>query len=951
MLRVVIRRLTGNRWKAISLLAGLVLAVAIAFCIPVYANGILQRVFQKNMAESQLKTGIMPGYLTFEYQMSSRTKDSAAMVSTVENLFASKEHIDLPVLTGGRIYRFEMFDRVIDPRTKRYERLVFNYVENLEEHVNVTVGRMYDPNRDDGVLEVVANKKFLVRSKVVMNEITEFDSMFPDEEGIKIMVVGMVEPKDNHDPFWHMNLDTSLGTIYCGKEYFERRIAAEPPFSRHFTVSFWYRAYDYMAIDTDNVDLLIEGISSQRRAILNATGTDKITFSGESVLAEFQTLRRQVMVNLYMLVVPIFIILGYYVIMVANLKLQSEQSEIALLKSRGAGRRHIIRLYGIESLLLAGTALLAGPPLGLVIVRMIGASNGFLTFVNRTALPLVVKPVAVIMAISAALLFVVIMMLPAVLGIGGNILDTKRKKNRLKRPFWQRYFLDFLFLGLAAYSFYSMEMTRRLAQATGLAATTQNTDFLLYGASTLFALGAGMLFLRIYPYIVWAIFAVGRQIWPAGIYASLNRIARNRDYSGVMLFLILTLSVGLFSADAAHSINTHIENNVYYSVGADAQYMPRWKHYDYNGKEVFGRLDETGGKVIMEDEGVVIQSVQVRFYELFPEALIKLPEVESAARVYSQSSVNVRLGSYIDRDNFFMAIDPYEFGKTISPVWDQNAYHINEYLNSMMSYPEGVIVSRGLMDAMRLKIGDEINIATMPGILKGKVIAVVDSWPGYSSFTVNSKGKVIPQDLVVANMGALFAENPVRPYHFWIRKADGVSDIELYEALKNSDFGLTSISSAADRMIGEKNDPVLQGTNGMLSVAFLVSVAICAMGFMIYWIISIKSRTLQFGISRALGMRKGGILSMLVAEQLLVSGMATVAGVFIGKLGSLFFVPLLALQYSLPDQTVAFRMLSSSKDLLTVLAIMVGMLLVCFTILSVMAIHLKIDRAVKLGEE
>ena len=88
------------------------------------------------------------------------------------------------------------------------------------------------------------------------------------------------------------------------------------------------------AIDTDNVDLLIEGISSQRRAILNATGTDKITFSGESALAEFQTLRRQVSGEPVYAGGSDFIILGYYVIMVANLKPRANET---LFESRGAG--------------------------------------------------------------------------------------------------------------------------------------------------------------------------------------------------------------------------------------------------------------------------------------------------------------------------------------------------------------------------------------------------------------------------------------------------------------------------------------------------------------------------------------------------------------------------------------------------------------------------------------
>ena len=44
----------------------------------------------------------------------------------------------------------------------------------------------------------------------------------------------------------------------------------------------------------------------------------------------------------------------------------------------------------------------------------------------------------------------------------------------------------------------------------------------------------------------------------------------------------------------------------------------------------------------------------------------------------------------------------------------------------------------------------------------------------------------------------------------------------------------------------QKNDPVLQGTNGILTVGFIVVLLLCTVGFLIYWILSIQSRALLF---------------------------------------------------------------------------------------------------------
>jgi putative ABC transport system permease protein len=120
---------------------------------------------------------------------------------------------------------------------------------------------------------------------------------------------------------------------------------------------------------------------------------------------------------------------------------------------------------------------------------------------------------------------------------------------------------------------------------------------------------------------------------------------------------------------------------------------------------------------------------------------------------------------------------------------------------------------------------------------------------------------------------------------------------------------------------------------------------------MIYWIISIKSRTLQFGISRALGVTKTGIMLMLITEQILISGMAVAVGFILGKIGSYLFVPLLGLNYVSADDVVPFVVRALRSDVYQILGVMGGMLLVCFAIISGIVIRQKIDRAVKLGEE
>ena len=64
---------------------------------------------------------------------------------------------------------------------------------------------------------------------------------------------------------------------------------------------------------------------------------------------------------------------------------------------------------------------------------------------------------------------------------------------------------------------------------------------------------------------------------------------------------------------------------------------------------------------------------------------------------------------------------------------------------------------------------------------------------------------------------------------------------------------------------------------------------LCITGFLIYWILSIQSRTLQFGIFRAMGMSMGEILTMLVNEQLFITGVSIAAGPFLIPFAEIIF--------------------------------------------------------------
>ena len=144
---------------------------------------------------------------------------------------------------------------------------------------------------------------------------------------------------------------------------------------------------------------------------------------------------------------------------------------------------------------------------------------------------------------------------------------------------------------------------------------------------------------------------------------------------------------------------------------------------------------------------------------------------------------------------------------------------------------------------------------------------------------------------------------------------------------------------------------MLQGMNGALTLGFIIIMIMCIIGFLIYWILSIKSRTLQFGILRAMGMKFREIIAMIIYEQLLVSGVAIFTAMFIGGFTSDLFVPLFQSIFDASSSVPEFVVLPDRGDYIKLYIVIGAMLLTGFIILGRLIRKIKISQALKLGED
>ena len=113
----------------------------------------------------------------------------------------------------------------------------------------------------------------------------------------------------------------------------------------------------------------------------------RVEISFASTLTEFKKQSLQLQTLLFTLAAPMLAMVFFFIAMNARQSLDKQRSDIAVLRSRGAGTRQIIWIYLLEGLLLGGIALGSGPFIGWFMAKSIGSANGFLSFVNRQVDP------------------------------------------------------------------------------------------------------------------------------------------------------------------------------------------------------------------------------------------------------------------------------------------------------------------------------------------------------------------------------------------------------------------------------------------------------------------------------------------------------------------------------------------------------------------------------------
>ncbi|MBQ7915729.1 MAG: FtsX-like permease family protein [Firmicutes bacterium] len=940
MFNFIFQKILNKKWMVISLLIGNLLMVAVAAANPMYSQAVLQRTLVQEMSDYLTTKNKYPGTIIVRnnYSPFSKEKSLEGLQATEDMLGEMVDELGVTVLEEVRhLYRNNVRAvhevKVEDGKNEMMAEIT-SY-SNFEDHIQITHGRMYSDEIKDHVIEVVVNERTLVENNLILDEVLELAEL-PDANGVpyKVKIVGIFEHKTDQDPYWVSSPSYWKEDFVIAENIF-REILYNPANTEMGFTAEWHTVMDYTAMRADKVEQMLE-IVEKYEIISNDMKVVHMGTYFQETLEAFVPVAQKLNTTILVLQVPIFVLLAAFIFMVSRQMLEIEQNEISVFKSRGAAKNQIIYIYLLQSLIIAGVGILGGIPLGVLICKILGASNAFLEFVQRTALPVEVGPMAWILALGAALFSVGTMVLPVLRFADVNIVDHKRRKNRAaKRPWWQLVFLDVVLLGAGLYGLYSFKGQEEfLAQQVLEGASL---DPMLYFSSSIFMLGAGLLILRLLPWLIKLVFVIGKKWWPPAIYASFLRIQRSNNNQGfLVVFLILTVAMGIFNTQTARTINANGEEKIRYVTGADVVLREKWGNNEQQVAE-----DTTG-------------TLELSYVEPDFGKYQQMEGVKSATKVQVETKVSVSVEKGKINNATVMGINTKEFGETAWFKESLMSVHWYKYLNIISQNANAILVSSNFKEIYGYKVGDALTYTNNAGdSTRGIIYGFVDYWPSYSPVTISrgSDGVIKETDnfLIVAHLSQLQAAWGIRPYQVWM-DVEGSTQF-LYDYAQETGTKFTVFKDTAAEIVDMKNDPVFQGTNGILTIGFIIVLLLCATGFLIYWILSIQSRTLQFGIFRAMGMSKNEIWSMLLNEQFFISGMSILGGVLVGRIGANLYVPLIQIAYSSADKVIPLEIVSQASDFLR-LGIVIGlMIVICLVVLGALISKIKIAQALKLGED
>ncbi len=928
MLTLIIEKMLHKKWMIFCFLIGNILLIAVAASYPMYRNSSFQRMLTDEFSAYEEENNEWPAVVSM-LQTRAKGKSGITFEKMYSYMTKSLDALGVPVDT--EIFYLNTALDTVSPIVKRDSddrNFRVSVMTGLEDHIDLYAGSLPREGLVDGYFEVIVSESFVSEQDVLLDEIFEFDNFtLSDGSPLRVKIVGFFREANAADTYWMVSTSSMYRDVFVSYDTFETYFLGDDAEQTYGCRKAIYELLDYTAITPSQVS----GIIQTTYELINGTNYGSIIQDNvyEGILESYSAKAKRVEASLLILQIPVLALLLAFIYMISSQMLSMEQNEISVMKSRGAKGGQILQMYFLQNLILNALALVIGIPLGWMFTALIGKASDFMEFAGTRVLEVQISSDVLLYAAAAVLLTMVITILPAFSYSKITIVNLKQSRARAKRSLWKIACLDFICIGVSLYGYWIS--AKNEANVIEQVLTGESLDPLLYLSSSLFLCGCGLLAVRLQPLLLKLWFSLTRGFMrPASYVSFLSAIRGSKKQEFIMLFMILTVALGIQNTTVARTIVSNSQSNASYLNGADVVVRETWKSN-------------------ASTPGITASEIAYTEPDYSRYALIE--GIDAMTRVLQKTITTT------GRDSIsinVMGIYTSEFAQVANMPEELLPYTFYEYLNVLATSETAVLLSENFMTRQGYQIGDVITIPdNEDNSVRLTVVGFFTYWPGYEpvTYSLGSDGTLEESEnyQMVVNMSLLSKKWNSYPYEIWMKVSDTTG---LYTFVaENEDVTFTIFNDLEVTYDELKSDTLFQGTNGILTMSFIIVLLLCGVGYLIYFILSIRSRELLFGVLRAMGMKRGEINKMLLLEQIFCGLYAIVAGGVVGIIGSYLFVPLIQNAYAASDQVLPLELVTNQSDLVQLFAIIGVMMLLCLFVISRITAHMNITKALKLGED
>ena len=552
----------NTKWMVLCLFIGFLLAAGMMSTIPIYMDASLQRMLIKDMEQYQIDNNKYPGLYSVTKTLQI-TADTNTQQATIDDVVSKTDSRINAIGIASENSKTTLIDDclyIVNGERNGSElstRLKLIGMTDSLDHMKLVRGELPSKTSVDGVYEGLASEDALKTLGINMGNTYKIISLAAGVEPYYVKITGVYEQKTDNDSYWAETLDSYLNAIFVDYDMVRNDLM---PAGRFNAVNIARRySLDYHTLDMNRISAVTAELEKDDAFYKEAGYAHE--FNVADIIGNYTERAEKLTRILWILQIPAMVMLAFYLFMVSQLNVDRERNEIAVFKSRGASSWQIFGMYAAESGILGIVTLVVAPFIGLVLCQFLGVSNGFLEFVNRTGIAAKITGISVIYALLAVVVFFLTTMIPIIPASKLTIVQYKQSRTKVvKMSLWEKCGVDIVLLAVSFgfLYFYTTNITNSIAEGTFEA--TGELDPLLFIFSTLMILGFGLLFIRIYPYLLRLVYYVLRPFWTPSQYMAITTVCRSQGGKErfLMLFLVMTFSFGLFSANTARAINNNI---------------------------------------------------------------------------------------------------------------------------------------------------------------------------------------------------------------------------------------------------------------------------------------------------------------------------------------------------------------------------------------------------------